>query len=452
MVGSSSQNATESGGALGSLASSGILPLRLKILYSFGQMGVNLPTYLFVYLWTVYAPYGGKQLLSPELLGLAFGVGVIIQALANPFIGNISDKLKWKMGRRRPFLLIGTIPLAVSFMFLFRPISQVQLTNFVYVAIDFAIFNFLYTFVVLPYLAMIPEISLNSDDRVKLLSISAYFNVIPTILILILNSVLIGMGYTFFQIASLVAAIIIISFLVPLFSIRKERFQSMAPQGYRLPEALSNTLRNKTFLIYVASYVFIIFGMYAFINSLTYYTGIVLLPGTSPQTYSSYSSLVLAGVMVFLVIFSIVTMKLSKRLTKKKAMIILASILATGMFLLGIIPSYPSLALLVPMLAIVGMGATAPIILTYAVLSDIIDEDEQKTGYRREGMYFGIQGLIERVPYALSGAFVGWYYTTFYLPTSSAVTIRYIPFIAALSTVVMVLIFIKVPLKEKIRG
>ena len=32
--------------------------------------------------------------------------------------------------------------------------------NFIYVSVDFAIYNFLYAFVVLPYLAMIPEISL----------------------------------------------------------------------------------------------------------------------------------------------------------------------------------------------------------------------------------------------------------------------------------------------------
>ena len=133
-------------------------------------------------------------------------------------------------------------------------------------------------------------------------------------------------------------------------------------------------------------------------------------------------------------------------------MIILSSILALGMLLLGIIPSNPSMELLIPMLAIVGLGATAPIILTYAVLSDIIDEDEIRTGYRREGMYFGIQGLIERVPYALSGMFVGWYYSAFYLPTSSQMTIRYIPFIAAFSTVIMVVIFTRVPLKEKLKG
>ena len=435
-----------------SLTASGSLPMKLKIFYSFGQMGVNIPTYFFVYLWAIYSPHGGTQLIPPALLGTAFGVGVIVQALANPFIGNLSDKLKWKMGRRRPFILIGAIPLAISFMLLFRPISQNQFSNFVYVAADFALFNFLYTFVVLPYLAMIPEISLNSDDRVKLLSVSSYFNVFPTILILFLTGILLEKGYSFFVIGAGVSVLIVISFLVPLVAIRRERFQSLSPQSFKLPEAISSTFKNRTFLIYVSSYVFIIFGMYAFVNALTYYTGIVILPGSSVQAYSSFSSYILAIVFIFLAIFSVVTMKLSKKLTKKRAMIILSSILAVGMLLLGIIPSNPSMELLIPMLAIVGLGATAPIILTYAVLSDIIDEDEIRTGYRREGMYFGIQGLIERVPYALSGMFVGWYYSAFYLPTSSQMAIRYIPFIAALSTVIMVVIFTRVPLKEKLKG
>jgi GPH family glycoside/pentoside/hexuronide:cation symporter len=452
MVATNTSEAVGSGDGSGPLSSSGILPMSLKILYSFGQMGVNLPTYFFVYLWAIYAPHGGTQLMSASLLGLAYGVGVIIQALANPFIGNLSDKLKWKMGRRRPFILTGFIPLAVSFMLLFRPISHNQIANFVYVAVDFAIFNFFYAFVVLPYLAMIPEISLNSNDRVKLLSVSSYFNVIPTILLLFVTGILLNKGYPFFDIGALVTVIIIISFAVPLVSIRKERFQSRSPQSFNLQTALFSTLRNRTFLIFIAGYVFIIFGMYSFVNAITYYTGIVILPGSTEAAYSSYSSFILAIIFVFLAVFSVVTIKLSKRLTKKKAMIILSSVLALGMVLLGVMPSNPPLVVLIPILAIVGMGATAPIILTYAILSDIIDEDELKTGFRREGMYFGIQGLIERVPYALSGAFVGLYYTTVYLPSNSQVTMRYIAFIAALSTVIMAVIFTRVPVKEKLKG
>ena len=59
-------------------------------------------------------------------------------------------------------------------------------------------------------------------------------------------------------------------------------------------------------------------------------------------------------------------------------------------------------------------------------------------------MYFGIQGLIERVPYALSGAFVGLYYSAVYLPSSSQTAMRYLAFIAAISTAIMVVIFSRV--------
>ena len=451
MVTADTPNITGKGSPSGN-SDSGILPMSLKILYSFGQMGVNLPGYFFVYLWTIYSPHGGTQLMPAYMLGAAYGVGVIIQAIANPFIGNKSDKLKWKMGRRRPFILTGFIPLAISFLLLFRPISTNQIANFVYVSVDFAIYNFLYAFVVLPYLAMIPEISLNSNDRVKLLSVGSYFNAIPTILLLFIAGILLGRGYSFFDVGAMVSVVIIISFFVPLVSIRREKFQSLSPQSYNLQKALGSTLRNRTFLMFIAAYVFIIFGMYSFVNAITYYTGIVILPGSSEPTYSSYSSFILAIIFVFLAIFSVVTIKISKKLNKKKAMIILSSVLAIGMVLLGVMPSNPPLELLIPILAVVGMGATAPIILTYAILSDIIDEDELKTGYRREGMYFGIQGLIERVPYALSGAFVGVYYSAVYLPSSSQTAMRYLAFIAALSTAIMVVIFSRVPLKEKLKG
>jgi Na+/melibiose symporter-like transporter len=43
-----------------------------------------------------------------------------------------------------------------------------------------------------------------------------------------------------------------------------------------------------------------------------------------------------------------------------------------------------------------------------AALPIVIDEDEIKTGQRREGMYFGMSGLIITLAYALSSVVFGW--------------------------------------------
>ncbi|MCL4412762.1 MAG: MFS transporter [Candidatus Thermoplasmatota archaeon] len=424
-----------------------ILPLSRKISYSFGQIGVNIPTYLLIYIWAIYAPIGGTVLLKRELIGAAFAIGVLVQAISNPFVGQISDKLVWKLGRRRPFLLMGTVPLVLSYALLFRPISTLQTANFIYLLIDFAIFNFFYTFVVLPYLAMIPEISLTSQDRVKLLSVSAYFTIASVIILLTLVGILVGKGYSLFAIVSLISAIMAVSFLIPLLTI-KEKFQQFSPKSFNLKDAFIATARNKTFMIYMASYVFLIFGIYSFIGALTYYAGAVVLPGSSTTAYEAFASYMLAIVFIFVAIFSPLTMFVSKRYGKKKAMVFFSLMLAIGLFILPVIPPN-SILELIPVLAIVGMGATSPLILTYAVLADIIDEDEVNTGFRREGFYFGMQGLIERIPYSLSGFFIGVYVTLFAANLNFGM--KLLPVISALSAIVMVIIFTRVPLKEGLK-
>ena len=47
------------------------------------------------------------------------------------------------------------------------------------------------------------------------------------------------------------------------------------------------------------------------------------------------------------------------------------------------------------------------------VLSDVIDEDEVVTGQRREGMYFGMSGLIITLAYAISSVVFGWVATSY---------------------------------------
>jgi GPH family glycoside/pentoside/hexuronide:cation symporter len=42
------------------------------------------------------------------------------------------------------------------------------------------------------------------------------------------------------------------------------------------------------------------------------------------------------------------------------------------------------------------------------VFSDVIDEDEVRTRQRREGMYFGMNGLIITLAHALSSVIFGW--------------------------------------------
>jgi GPH family glycoside/pentoside/hexuronide:cation symporter len=58
--------------------------------------------------------------------------------------------------------------------------------------------------------------------------------------------------------------------------------------------------------------------------------------------------------------------------------------------------------------ALIGVGLAGLMVLLDVMLSDVIDEDELKTGARREGMYFGINGLLVRLAISFQAVIMGF--------------------------------------------
>ncbi|MEM4779592.1 MAG: MFS transporter, partial [Thermoplasmata archaeon] len=73
-----------------------------------GQLGVTIPAFFIsTYIFIFYSPLQGTKILDASIVGIAMFIGTLIQAIANPFIGNWSDKVRFKIGRRRFFIMTG---------------------------------------------------------------------------------------------------------------------------------------------------------------------------------------------------------------------------------------------------------------------------------------------------------------------------------------------------------
>jgi len=59
--------------------------------------------------------------LAPSLAGIALMVGRLWDAITDPAMGNMSDRTTFRMGRRRPYMLFGSIPLALAYIALWTP-------------------------------------------------------------------------------------------------------------------------------------------------------------------------------------------------------------------------------------------------------------------------------------------------------------------------------------------
>ncbi len=71
-----------------------------------------------------------------------------------------------------------------------------------------------------------------------------------------------------------------------------------------------------------------------------------------------------------------------------------AGVTMSSLFLVGLIPSGGLMLQSQICMALIGIPVAGIMILPPAILSDVIDYDEQLTGQRREGIYVGVSGHL----------------------------------------------------------
>ena len=104
--------------------------------------------------------------LEPALAGIVVLISEIWDAISDPLMGVISDNTKTKMGRRRPYILLGGCLLAVAFALAFLPVRGFGDTwKFIYCAATYLFYNTVSTMINVSYSSMSAEISNDSEER-----------------------------------------------------------------------------------------------------------------------------------------------------------------------------------------------------------------------------------------------------------------------------------------------
>ena len=143
------------------------LPFFTKLIYGLTDWGNTTTTtivgFFFLFFLTDVALLPAKYTV-PVLL-----IGTIWDAINDPLIGVFADKVHTRWGRRRPFFLIGAIPFGLTFMMLWWvPPFANPILLMLYYTLAYILFDTAFTFVVVPYGALTPELTSNYDERTRL--------------------------------------------------------------------------------------------------------------------------------------------------------------------------------------------------------------------------------------------------------------------------------------------
>lgn len=155
------------------------LTVREKLGFGVADVGASI-TYIAINTWLFYFLVNIVK-LEPLLAGIVFLLGRIFDAVTDPVMGVLSDRLKPRIGRK-PFILWGAVPLGISFALLWAVPEASQTVKFLLASFLFLLFSLLYTIVQMPYMALIPELAESYDERTSLSSYRAAFGTFASLL------------------------------------------------------------------------------------------------------------------------------------------------------------------------------------------------------------------------------------------------------------------------------
>ena len=403
------------------------MKLATKLSYGVGQLSdgvkqASFSTFLFFY-------YNQVLGLPGSLAGMAALLALLVDAITDPMVGQLSDRFHSRWGRRHPFMLAGSIPFGIAIVALFSPPDGLgQMALFAWMLGGAITVRLMLTLFFVPHLSLGAELATDYHGRTSLIGYRVFFTYAGILLTSVIgfavffppteafsNGMLNKASYPGFGVfcgvmGSVAMLICVIGTRREIPNLRKpsshegegnallafiDVFRTLKLNSFRvlfISVLIFNTLAGtvQTLLVYVATYVF----------------------EFQPEHLAGLASSVVVGI----IFASLVAQSLSRRLDKKNALAI--CVITGGLFAFspqvlyfsGVLGSMSITAKFAFIFTVNGISQVffiAYIILLDSMLSDVIDEHELNSSKREEGLFFAARSFATKASYGLGSFFAG---------------------------------------------
>lgn len=377
------------------------LTRRTKFFYGLGDWGTSASStarnlFWFYFLISVVG-------INPALAGTVALVSKLWDGINDPLVGMLSDRLNTRWGRRRPLLLFSAVPFGFGFFLLFSvPPIESDVLLAVYYGVMFMLFDTLYTVLNVPYTALAAELTQDYDERSNLAgwrtSVAIAASLASAGLFKVLSENVFGARFGggldgIIQGYGLTAAIWGVTFVIPpvlLFFAVKEPERPIDRTPLRFWATMGEAFRNRPFRILAITYLLTFTTMEMVVAVLIWF---LIYAVEVPSGFDSVAIAVLLGLALLSMPLII---RLMHRVGKRNTYLICIAFWGAADFLISLVP--PGGYLWVLVLALVaGPALGAAQAIPWALLSDVIEEDEWQTGKRREGTYAGFMVFMRKL-------------------------------------------------------
>lgn len=336
-------------------------------------------------------------------------IGKLWDAVTDPVVGSISDKTRSRFGRRRIFFLVGIIPVFVSFVMMWYSFGITgETTKFIYHMLAYMLFGTAFTIVMVPYNAILPEITDDYNERTGYTTIRMAFSAGTSILAAVIPSIIIKSiggeingpaqrpGYLVMAVTfgTLFAVCWLFAFLGT-----KERKDLPPPESFSMRKWFT-VLQNKTYRNFLGIFIFVQVAIDLLLALFVFYMDIVVLQ------YRNYEML-MGVLLVFQLLFMFFHNSIAQKRSKSTPLFIGIPVWIAASVAFAFVTNETPFIILCILAIFIALGAAAGNLATWSMLSDIFDVDELMTGKRREGIYSGFTTFIRKFSSGIAILFLG---------------------------------------------
>jgi oligogalacturonide transporter len=325
-------------------------------------------------------------------------IGKLWDAVTDPIVGRISDKTRSRFGRRRIFFLIGIVPVFLSFMMLFYSFGLGSVTaKVIYYAFAYMFFGTAFTIVMIPYNAILSDMTSDYNERTSFTTMRMIFSgaaaliaaVVPSMVIKAIGGAQNGpeqkSGYL--VMAIILGAVFGIAWLLTFLGTRE--MKELPPVEKMTLKSWLSVFKNKSYRNFLGIFLSFQIAVDLVLALFIFYIDIVVLQ------YKNYE-MVMGTLLVFSIVFMIIHGAAAKKKGKVFPLYIGIPVWIVTMLAFVWVNSATPVLLLCVLGALIAVGSSAGNLSTWAMLTDIFDIDEIRTGKRREGIYSGITTFLRK--------------------------------------------------------
>lgn len=359
--------------------------------YAVGMFGTSIPINMLKTYAAIY--YIDRLGLTTTQFALILSIYTIIDALDNPIYGFLSDRTRTRWGRRRPWMVGGTILMVLSFIAFYSPLAQAASGFlFMYCLLFYSLTGTLDSVINANYGALFPELFRTDAARASTNALRQAFQLVAMIISIALTPLVTkALGY---QMTAVVYGILGGAVILYMAFTSQEAPIEDSEAKPQLWDSIKSLLVNQKFWIAGFANAFYSAGMSLVLASMPFFVKYTL------KIDDGQSTILFAAVLLIAIGCVAVWAALVRRYGLIPIWRVALAALALAFVPLYFANSLPTAAV---GSALVGFGFAGVITTMDLIGAKIMDEDSRKYNLRREGIISNAMGFMNRLNGVITG-------------------------------------------------